>query len=48
MYNVNADVAIAGGTPETITLTADAGTVDDGTVIATVWYMELAELADVA
>lgn len=47
-YNANAESAIAGGTPETITLTADAGTVDDGEVVVIVRYWTLSGIADVA
>lgn len=47
-YNANAESAIATGTPETITLTADAGTVDSGVVVVIVRYWTLSGIADVA
>lgn len=47
-YNANGASAIATGTPETITLTADAGTIDSGVVVVTAWYMEITGLTDVA
>lgn len=40
--------SLVAGTPETITLTADAGTVDSGTVIATIWYEEVSDYTDIA
>ena len=48
MYDANAESAIATGTPETITLTANAGTIDSGEVVVTAYYMELTDLTDVA
>ena len=48
MYDANAASAIATGTPETITLTANAGTIDSGEVVVTAYYMELTDLTDVA
>ena len=47
-YDANAESAIATGTPETITLTADAGTVDSGEVVVIVRYWTLSGIADVA
>lgn len=48
LYDANGNSAIATGTPETITLTADAGTVDDGEVVVIVRYWTISGIADVA
>lgn len=48
LYDQNAESAIVSGAVETITLTADAGTVDSGVVVVTAWYEELTDLTDVA
>lgn len=48
LYDANGNSAIATGTPETITLTADAGTVDSGEVVVIVRYWTISGIADVA
>lgn len=48
LYDANAQSAIATGTPETITLTADAGTVDAGEVVVIVRYWTISGITDVA
>lgn len=40
--------SLVAGAVETITLTADAGTVDSGTVTGTIWYIEPTDFTDVA